>query len=183
MKTASLVSTREFEGMAHRLGPCELVSGEIIAMSPGHYTHSRVTMNIAFILESYARRSKHGRTLTNEAGLVTSAADDTVRGADVTFISFKRLPAHKERRGFLRQPPELVVEVLGAEETWQSVEEKVADYHEFGVDMVWVADPNTLSVRLYPRRGEPRVLHEKDEISGGRLLPGFRCRVAEFFEA
>jgi len=181
MKTATLVGTAEFERMAHRLGPCELVNGEIVVMSPGHFSHSRVTMNIAFLLESYARRTRHGRALTNETGLVVSAERDTVRGADAAFISFRRLPAARKCQGFLRQPPELVVEVLGEDDTWKNVEEKVADYHSFGVDMVWVADPRTLSVRLYPKRGQPYVLHENDAITGGRLLPGFQCAVSEFF--
>jgi Uma2 family endonuclease len=181
MRTATLIRTEEFERLAHALGPCELVNGEVVAMSPGHFKHSRVTMNVAYILEGYARRSRHGRALTNEAGIVVDAEHDTVRGADAAFVSFKRLPAGKRHRGFLRQPPELVVEVLGDDDTWKVVEEKVAEYHALGVDMVWVADPRTLSVRLYPKRGEPHVLHEKDTITGGKLLPGFTCLVAEFF--
>ncbi|MCY3017950.1 MAG: Uma2 family endonuclease [Planctomycetota bacterium] len=181
MRTAALVTIEEFERMAHGLGPCELVDGEIVAMSPGHFKHSRVTATVAFILETYARRSKHGRALTNEAGVVVSTERHTVRGADAAFISYKRLPAGKECRGFLRQPPELVVEVLGVDDTWPGIEKKVSDYHGFGVDVVWVADPRTLSVRVYPKRGEPYVLHEKDVIAGGKLLPGFQCRVSEFF--
>ena len=181
MKKLLPISVEDFERIAPRLSPCELVKGEIIPMSPGHFKHSRVTMNIAFVLEAYARRTKTGRILTNEAGMVVKKDLDTVRGGDVVFISYKRLPAARTYKGFLRIAPELVVGVLGEDDTWKDLEEKTEEYRSFGVDMVWVVDPKTLSVRLYPRRGEPYVLHEKDEISGGKILPGFSCGVSEFF--
>jgi hypothetical protein len=28
----------------------------------------------------------------------------------------------------------------------------------------------------------PRILHEQDPITGEEILPGFQCRVADFFE-
>ena len=124
---------------------------------------------------------KAGRVLTNETGVVVKRDPDSVRGADVLFISYQRLPATEQWEGFLRQPPELVAEVLGADESWKKMEEKIAEYHAFGVDLVWVADPRMLAVRLCPRGGEPSVLHGSDELTGGNVLPGFRCKVSEFF--
>ena len=119
--------------------------------------------------------------LTNETGIVVKRDPDTVCGADVLFISYRRLKASQRWRGFLRQPPELVVEVLAEDDSWKKIEAKVAEYHSFGVDLVWIADPKTLSVRVYPRGDKPTVCPKGGELSGGRALPGFRCKVARFF--
>jgi Uma2 family endonuclease len=78
-------------------------------------------------------------------------------------------------------PPELVVEVLGGDVSWTDVEEKIAEYHAFGVDVAWVLDPRMLAVRVYPRAGEPMTLHGEDELTA-RHPAGFRCRVKELFE-
>jgi hypothetical protein len=31
--------------------------------------------------------------------------------------------------------------------------DKIRDYHEFGVDMIWVAEPETQTVRVFPKVG------------------------------
>jgi Uma2 family endonuclease len=129
----------------------------------------------------FARRTKLGTVLTNEAGIVTEENPDTVRGADVVYISFKRLPKEQSPSGYLRAKPELVVEVLGQKDTWESLEEKVTEYHTFGVELVWVVDPNTQTVRIYPRNGQSFVAHGIDKIDGGKGLPGFQCQASEFF--
>ena len=73
--------------------------------------------------------------------------------------------------------------MLGENDTWKHIEEKVDDYHEFGVDIVWVADPKTQSVRVYPKGRKPHVCHGDDELDGGKVLPGMCCKVSEFFVA
>jgi Uma2 family endonuclease len=181
MRKLAPISISDFERIAPMLGPCELINGEIVRMSPGHIPHSVVSANITVVLGNYVRQAKNGRVLANESGVVVKRDLDTVRGADAVYVSNRRLPANTKHTGFLRVPPELVVEVLGEEESWSEIEQKVAEYHGIGVDMVWVADPKTLSVRLYPKKGEPYVLQTKDEIAGGKLLPGFKCKVSEFF--
>lgn len=175
------MTAKEFARVAERLGPCELVNGEVVPMSPGGFQHSLVTGHVAGRLYIWVARKRVGRVLTNEAGLIVREAPDTVRGADVAYISYKRLPRAKTWTGFLRHPPELIVEVLGDDASWEDIETKTAEYHRFGVDLVWVVDPHTHTVRLYPKRGKGSVVHDGGEVRGGRLLPGFRCKVAEFF--
>lgn len=175
------ITAEDFERIAPLLGPCELVEGEIVRMCPGGVRHSAVTVNVVYLFERYNREFKLGRVLSNEAGMVVKQGPDTVRGADVLFISCKRLPGSEDWEGFLRHPPELIVEVLSADSSWKKMEEKVAEYLAFGVDLVWVADPQTLSVRVFPRGAAPFVLHTGDDIDAGEAFPGFRCRVAEFF--
>lgn len=180
MRTTTVITAEELARVVPVLGPCELVSGELLQMSPGGFRHSEVTAAIVGLLVHHNRGMRTGRVLTNETGLVVARHPDTVRGADVAFISFERLPAHESPSGFLTVPPELVVEVFGDDAPWADIEKKIAEYHAFGVDAVWVVDPRMLAVRVYGRDAQPITLHGEDELTAAHPA-GFRCRVAELF--
>lgn len=182
MRTAALLSAEDFELVAQVLGPCELVKGEIVPMSPGGVRHSLVTGNAIRLLDSYCRPRGLGRVLTGEAGVIVARRPDTVRGADVAFISYQRLPKGPSDHGFLKQPPELVIEVLSKDTSWAKMEEKVGDYHAMGVDLVWVLDPQTMTLRAYQRGGSPLLLRDTDTVTADPHVPGFTVSVGAFFE-
>src|ERR1043165_4016748 len=133
------MSIEQFERVADRLVRCELVRGNVIPLARCELAHSFTSANVGYLLEGHCKRVKTGRVYGNEAGLVTETRPGTVRGVDALYLSYKRLAKGKtfESRGFLRKVPELVVEVLGRDDTWMDTEEKVAEYHKLGVDLVW----------------------------------------------
>ena len=176
------MSISTFERIADELGSCELVRGEVTPLSPAGFFHNRPAMNIAFLLEAWARRTKRGRVLTNETGVVTDDRPGTVRGADVLYISYKRLPRGQEPEGFVRVPPELIVEVVGPRQSWKRVVEKTGEYFRFEVDRVWVVDPKSRRIHVYQPNAEPVIVDVKSSISDPVILPGFRCRVRALFE-
>ena len=58
---------------------------------------------------------------------------------------------------------------------------KITDYLSNNVELVWVVDPELRTVTVYRNDVGPRVLTAKDRLTGEPALPGFRCKVAEFF--
>jgi Uma2 family endonuclease len=84
--------------------------------------------------------------------------------------------------GFVEVPPDLVVEVISPSDMQNHAHRKVLYYLDHGVRAVWVVDPATETVMVYRSRQEIRVLAKDDEISAPDVLPGFSCRVGEFFE-
>lgn len=182
MSVQTPVTCEEFERLADELGPCELIDGEVRTLSPGGVRHSGTAQRASFILGGFVSEHKLGRVLGCEVGMHISHDPPRSRGADVVFISYKRLARGEEPEGFLTVPPELVVEVFGLKDSWERINEKVADYHRFGVDMVWVADPFTRTVRKFPRGGQPEIVHEGGTLDGGAILPGFSVPVKRFFE-
>ena len=181
MRTSTLLRAEEFARIAEVLGPCELVNGEIVQMSPGGLRHSEITGRAYFLLESHNRVRRLGRVLTGEAGFIVRRRPDTVRGADVAFISYLRLPKDTQITGFLEVPAELIIEVLSDDTSWSEMETKIGEYHAAGVDLVWVLDSRTLSLRAYPRGAPPVLLHGPDTASADPHMPGFSCRVGDFF--
>jgi Uma2 family endonuclease len=143
--------------------------------------HSGIALNIAYLLEHWNRRAGKGRVYSNEAGLITQSKPATVRGADVAFFSFKRLPRRSEPSGFSAVPPELVVEIIGKGQGWRKMVEKAGEYLRMGVDRVWIVDPKRRSLTVLRPDDEPTVLSEGQAVIDAKILPGFRCRVREFF--
>ena len=56
-------------------------------------------------------------------------------------------PSDTQITGFLEVPAELIIEVLSDDTSWSGMETKIGEYHTAGVDLVWVLDPRTLSLR------------------------------------
>ena len=181
MRRSTLLRAEEFARVADVLGPCELVKGELVRMSPGGFRHSKVTLRAAFLLEVHNQAHRLGHVLTGEAGFIVRRGPDTVRGADVAFISYQRIPKSTQISGFVEQAPELIIEVLGDDKSWGEMEEKIDEDHAAGVNLVWVLDPRTLTLRAYPRGGSPVLFRESDTASADPHVPGFSCRVADFF--
>ena len=78
-------------------------------------------------------------------------------------------------------PPVLAVEVLSPNDRMSRITRKVADYLRAGVRVVWLLDPGWKDVSVYRASGPPGVLGADEVVEGEPELPGFRCRVADFF--
>lgn len=177
------ITAKMFEKLAAEAGPCELERGEIVAMSPGGFDHSETVNNAAYYLTQWAKRTRLGRVVSNEAGVVTEVNPDTVRGADVAYVSYARLARHESPGGFMRVAPNLIVEVVGKRQGWKKVLEKAAEYMRMGTDRVWVVNPKTRTLVVLRPDQEPVTYSAEDTITDPLVLPRFRCRVARFFES
>jgi len=181
MVTKALMSVAEFASICEQLGPCELIRGEVVSLSPGGYQHSRLSVKIAFLIEKWAVENNRGRVIGNEAGLIVASEPDTVRGADIAYVSFDRLPKGSMPPGFFETPPELVVEIVGKGQGWTEKVEKVGEYLRMGVDRVWVIDPDTRRVHIFRGDAEPAILAPGATLEDEAILPRFSCPVDELF--
>ncbi len=158
----------------------ELVRGEIITMPPPGVEHGEIQGNAYMLVKGHVRARKLGRVAV-ESGVKTESDPDTVRGPDISYWSYKRLPAGKRVVGYHDLAPDLGIEIRSPDQSWSKLLEKVKEYLTAGVRMVWLIDPDERTVTVYRKRGKPRVLGEDDALTGDDVLPGFSCCVAEFF--
>jgi Uma2 family endonuclease len=164
------------------VGPCELVEGRIVPMSPTGGEHGRVEGNIFEAVRAFARERGLGKVLVGEVGVYTRRNPDTVRGADVAFISNERYGRLGSKAGFLDVAPELVVEVLSPRDSAAGLTQKLREYFQVGVSLVWVADPEAKAVLAYRSVTDVREFRESDLLPGDDVLPGFSVDVARLFE-
>ncbi len=106
-----------------------------------------------------------------------------VRKPDVSFVSRARCPEIDAHQGFLKIAPDLAVEVISPHDLASEVNEKIEEYLQAGVLLVWVVDPETRTVMVHRADGSTAKLRPGDDIVGDHVVAGFRCKVAEFFPA
>lgn len=163
-------------------GPTELVKGELVTMPPARPRHGQICFRIAYLLGVYLESHPIGQVLTNDSSVVTERGPDTVRGPDVSYYSYQRVPKGPLPDGLLSAAPELVFEVRSPNDRWNELHTKVAEFLNANVLAVCVLDDETRTAHLYFANREPRVLTAADEFALPDLLGDFRVLTRQFFE-
>jgi Uma2 family endonuclease len=176
-----LLTAEEFARRPDPGYPEELVRGEIVPMPMPGRRHGQVCNEAAFILTSHARQRDLGHVLTNDSGVITERNPDTVRGADVAFYSYARLPKGALSPGYGPEVPDLVVEVRSPSERWIDLHEKVGEYLKVGVRVVVVLEPEGRTAHVFSPDAMPQRLGPEDELSVPEILGDFRVTVGRFF--
>jgi Uma2 family endonuclease len=159
----------------------ELVKGELRKMSPTGWEHGVVVVNITLLLGQYVKTNKLGSCGGAETGFKIASDPDTVRAPDLSFVIPVRIPEGEARKKFFTGAPDLAVEVMSPGDTRREVDEKVEDWLESGARAVWVVNPKRRVVTVYRSTTDVTRLSEGDELDGGDVVPGFRCKVSEIF--
>lgn len=162
------------------IGPCELVEGRIVPMSPSGGEHGVITFLIGSVLTQFVRARKLGWILGGETGVYTRRNPDTVRGMDVAFLSKQRAPQGPGKK-YLTIAPELVVEVISPSNRWSEIRQKIDEYFSIGVERVWVVEPDERSVLVYRAANSFEKLNVDDTLSGEGLLSDFVLPIADLF--
>jgi Uma2 family endonuclease len=159
----------------------ELIDGHPVEKHMGHES-SFVGGEIRYKLRQYLDAHPGGWALPADAGYrCFPNRPRLVRKPDVSFIRSGRLPDERLPKGDVLMPPDLAVEVVSPNDLYNEVDVKVSEYLSVGVPLVWVVNPETRTACVFRPDGSARRLREDEEIDGGDVLPGFRCRLAEFF--
>jgi Uma2 family endonuclease len=177
-----LITGREYAAMPENKRT-ELVRGRITLMTPPPaWEHGKTECNLVCPLGMFVDTHDLGRIAVGEVGLYTGRDPDTVRGADILFISHAQLAKRNLDEPYLDVAPELIVEIRSPSNTRAEIEEKLGEYFAIGVKLVWLADPATRTVSVYRSLTDVRHLTASDELSGEDVLPGFRIAVAKIFK-
>lgn len=177
--TDTLITGQELAKMDD-IGRCELVEGRIVKMSPTGWRHGKYEYRIGNELGAFVDDRDLGEVLVGEVGLYTRRNPDTVRGADVIYISKERL-AEVKSASFLDVAPELIVEIMSPDDRWMNVKQKLKEYFSIGVTLVWIVDPSDKTISVYRSLTDVRLLAEDDKLTGEDVLPGFSVLVNTLF--
>ena len=177
----ALMTAEEFARRPDPGYPEELVRGRIVPMTVPDRRHGQICGEVMLILGVFAREHDLGHVLCNDSGVVTERGPDTVRGADVAFYSYQRLPRGPLPHTYGPEVPELIVEVRSRSDRWPRVLAKVAEYLNAGVGVVVVLDDERSTAHLFTA-DRNQILGSVDELTFPEILPGFAVAVRRFFE-
>jgi len=182
MATAVKLMTAEEYLVLPDLGrPSELVRVRVVTMNMPFPRHGQICGNTVHIVAGYLDTIDVGCVVCNDSGVITARAPDTVRGADVAFYSYQRVPKGRFPQGYLSVAPEVAFEVRSPGDRWREILTKVAEYLAAGVLRVCVLDQQTETITVYsPDEPEVKLTHDQELVLPD-ILPGFAARVERFF--
>jgi Uma2 family endonuclease len=158
----------------------EWVHGRIMQVSEPDPLHGCVGIRLGALLFNYVDATDLGVVFGLDTLFLLKREPRTVRGPDVAFVAKDRM-TNPLAHGVWAIAPDLVAEVRSPSQSRPMMRDKVKDYLEAGVRLVWVVDPDGRSVTIYRSGQPPRTLGAADELEGEDALPGFRCVVASLF--
>jgi len=127
------VTVEEYLTTAYR-PDCDYVDGRIEERNLGEYEHGRLQLLLGALF--LGLEAAWGVRVVTEAR--ARVAPSRFRIPDVSVL---RADAPRER--IITHAPLIAIEILSPEDRMNRMQEKVDDYIEFGVENVWVIDPET----------------------------------------
>jgi Uma2 family endonuclease len=159
----------------------ELLNGKLVERHMGAES-SRVAARAISLLDQFVSPQRLGQVFATDCGYrIFEDEPNRVRFPDGSFIARGRLPGEKIPKGHLTLFPDLAVEVVSPSDLAEEVEGKRIDYLRAGTRLVWIIFPEARTIHVFRGDGSASVLTETDEITGGDVLPGFSCKVSQFF--
>ncbi len=77
----------------------DLVRGVLVVHEPPGFRQGEITVRLTIALGTYVDTRHLGRVVAGDAGFKLQSDPDTVRGADIAFVSWERLPRRSCSRG------------------------------------------------------------------------------------
>jgi Uma2 family endonuclease len=149
---------------------------------PG-FRHGLICGQVYFLLRLFLMDHDVGRVLSNDSGIITQRDPDTVRGGDVTFYSYNRVPRGASPAGYPDLSPNVVFEVRSPSDRWSEIHEKIGEYLAAGVEAVCVLVPETTAAHLYYPDRPGELLEGDEELTLPAPLHEFHQLVSAFFAA
>ena len=181
VSASPLLMTAEEFAQKYGADYAELVEGQVLEQPTPFPKHGHVCNNMAFEVTTVARSGDLGRVMSNDSFVKTRSNPDTLRGADLCFYSYERLPKGDMPDGLLPVVPDMITEVRSPTERWTKVFIKVAEYLEAGVEVVVILDPTTETASVYRPDELQQIFDNGDELVLPDVLPGFAVPVRRLF--
>ena len=123
----------------------ELICGELREqpMSYRDYAGSICMVNVGCALQDWLEKQPEPRrvVLMGDAGFILRHNPDTLVGIDVAYIAPGLAAQTPEGAPCVNGAPVLAVEILSPSNTHAEVAQKISEYLDCGVHLVWVLDP------------------------------------------
>ena len=182
---APLITTEELLALPEDGVDRWLIQGQLREkpMTARNRFHSRIMARVTRFLDQWLdeQPEPRGSFLCGEAGVRMRKSPDSTVGVDVVYISAAVASHDSEKTTLIEGVPILAVEILSPSDQQEDINEKIDDYLDVGVPLVWIVNPHHRTVEIFRPNAEPELVNVRQELSGEPHLPGFRVAVAKLF--
>lgn len=156
----------------------ELVDGEVVLKMSPKFFHSRLTS--AFWAELSSWSSGIGQVAIEWSVVLERAGQAWVPVPDLLYVSYDRLAVDWLEDAPCPVLPELVIEIVSPEQTFNQLAQKATDYLSADLDRVWVVYPPMRSITVFfPDR--PPETYQSDRLLTDDIFPNLAVTAEQFF--
>jgi Uma2 family endonuclease len=161
----------------------EIIDGQRMEIPPMSAFACLLANHLARELNFHARPLNVGQAVV-EILFHLALPVDRNRRPDVAFVSFENWPKGQPLDPLANAwdvVPNLVIEVVSPHDLASELIEKLGEYFEAGVQLVWVVYPQQASVYVFESLTQVRGLTRNDTLDGGKVLPHFQMQLKGLF--
>ena len=156
----------------------ELVDGEVVIKMSPKFFHSRLTSVFWSELSSWSNGI--GQVAIEWSVVLKRRGQDWVPVPDLLYVSYDRLAADWREDSPCPVLPELAIEIVSPEQTFNQIVQKATDYLSAGLDRVWVVYPPMRSITVfYPDR--PPETYQGDRLLTDEIFSNLAVTAEQFF--
>lgn len=182
MATTSAITLDQFLALPETEPASEYACGEVIQKPMPDQAHGALQLYLGALILHFLSATPIGRVRTEWRCIFGPPGHERTFVPDVVYASYDRVPRGDSRSyRFLRNAPDLAVEVLSPDQPAGRFSEKLLFYLRHGVRLVWVVDPASETVSVFTPHEDPYTFGVGDALDGGDVLPGFQVNVADLF--
>ena len=161
----------------------ELVDGQPVPVTAASFEHGRLIVEVAYLLRKHLDEHALAGAVVSDAGSVLGLPRDPerMRAADVAYIRQSKVEAIADPERLFRGVPDLVIEIDLASAKKPGGQQRVLDYLEGGVPLVWVIEPYTRTAMAYRPDGTARLVRTDEVLDAEEVVPGFRLPLGALF--
>ena len=148
-------------------------AGELVVMSPTHSDTGNRNFNLAVQLGIWVTQNKTGIGFDSSAGFMLP--NGATRSPDASWIRIERWNSlsDDEKASFAPICPDFVIELRSASDRLSTVQEKMQEYIDNGIQLGWLIDRQTRQLSIYRPGNKVEVLDNPTIVQGDPVLPGF----------
>jgi Uma2 family endonuclease len=172
------MTAEQFDALPEEEGrKWELLDGELIEVSSATPKHNLILAQLLSLLHSFV--------IPRRLGVVLPETDLAVRAntrlrPDLGFFSADTWRTVDLERVPVLQTPDIAVEIISPSETATTIHRKIDAYLKWGVQEVWLIDPETRTLFVHSRAGIQRL--SEGAFLTSTLVPGWQLQIADLFE-
>ncbi|MEA5619180.1 Uma2 family endonuclease [Cronbergia sp. UHCC 0137] len=176
-----ILTDKQFMSLPQDGNRYEYVDGELVFVANSGLEHGYLALTLGYFLTGFVRSHKLGITCDSSTAFKMKTGNK--RAPDLAFIAKDRLQGLKRLpKGFFEGAPDLAVEIISPNNTFEEIHNKLVEYFDNGTRLVWEILPDEESVLVYHKPKPSKLLKLEDSLDGEDIIPNFTLPLTELFQ-
>lgn len=156
--------------------------GEIIILSPTGSETGNWNSLLNGVLFVWNNQTKLGKTFDSSTGF--KLPNGATYGPDASWMpreKWNSISAAAKKK-FAPLVPDFIMELRSPSDRLEPIQEKIAEFIEYGCKLAWLIDPNAQLTTVFRADGSESKVPFDEVLHGEDVLPGFSVKLVELFE-